>query len=287
MDQTEQQNQFAVAEQPPGAVTNLPLPISYTPPPPCPASIIKAKVAVMKAVHGVGQTGRNKFHQYDYASSADVLKAVREAMVENGLALEIWPVEVSKDDDKNMRVKFMLQWQHESGDVSEPLPWWGVANDRDKSGTTGDKWFNKCATAAEKYFFLKQFHIPSEKDFDPDEGNAHTDGKGDKPTAKGKPAAKKVAPKAKAPAAQSAKATEAKGPTEADTKKAMEWVNGFVERMEVAPTLPALNEMWDSNEGALTKLKTRHKSEYDHAYKVYTGRKVVLRTAEGNPLAAE
>lgn len=141
----------------------------------CPPEIIKAKIAIMKAVHGVDQTGRNKFHNYDYASSADVLKSVREAMVDNGLALEMWPVEFAKDEDDNMRVKFMMQWQHESGAVAEPLPWYGIANDRDKGGKTMDKWFNKCATAAEKYFFLKQFHIPSEKGFDPDEGNAATD----------------------------------------------------------------------------------------------------------------
>lgn len=156
---------------------------------PCPAEIIKAKVAVMRAVHGVGQTGHNSFHNYDYASSADVLKAVREAMVENGLALEAWPVDVDKDEDGNMRVKFLMQWQHESGAVADPLPWYGIANDRDKSGRTGDKWFNKAATAAEKYFFLKQFHIPSEKGFDPDEGNAATDGDN---------APAKAAPKAKA-----------------------------------------------------------------------------------------
>lgn len=137
-----------------------------------PAEIIKAKVAVMKAVHGVGQTGRNKFHNYDYASSADVLKTVREAMVDAGLALEMWPDTIEKDVDGNMQVRFLMEWQHESGVVASPIPWYGIAHDKDKSGKNGDKWFNKAATAAEKYFFLKQFHIPSEKGFDPDEGSA-------------------------------------------------------------------------------------------------------------------
>lgn len=136
-----------------------------------PAEIIKAKVAVMKAVRGVGQTGHNKFHHYDYASSADVLKAVSEAMVDAGLALEMWPESIEKDVDGNMQVKFMMEWQHESGAVASPIPWYGIAHDKDKSGKNGDKWFNKAATAAEKYFFLKQFHIPSEKGFDPDEGS--------------------------------------------------------------------------------------------------------------------
>lgn len=134
----------------------------------CPAEIIKARVAVMKAIEGVGKTGHNSFHKYDYASDFDVLNAVRGPMVENGLALEMWPVSIETDDDKNMRVLFMMQWQHESGVVSEPMPWYGVANDRDKSGKNGDKWFNKAATAAEKYFLLKQLHIPASKDMDPD-----------------------------------------------------------------------------------------------------------------------
>lgn len=143
--------------------------------PRCPAEIIKARIAVMKAVSGVGKTGHNSFHKYDYASDFDVLTAVREPMLENGLALEMWPVSIETDEDKNMRVKFMMQWQHESGALSEPMPWYGVANDKDKSGKNGDKWFNKAATAAEKYFLLKQLHIPASKDMDPDAGNADTD----------------------------------------------------------------------------------------------------------------
>jgi len=139
-----------------------------------PAEIIKARIAVMKKAHGVGKSGRNDFHKYDYASDYDVLSLVQPAMVENGLALEMWPERIQGPDaDGNMAVRFLMQWQHESGAVSEPVPWYGVAQDRSSKGAMGDKWFNKAATAAEKYFLLKQFHIPAGKDADPDSQSPH------------------------------------------------------------------------------------------------------------------
>jgi hypothetical protein len=139
-----------------------------------PAEIIKARIAVMKKAHGVGKSGRNDFHKYDYASDYDVLSLVQPAMAENGLALEMWPDRIEGPDaDGNMAVRFLMQWQHESGAVSEPVPWYGVAQDRSSKGAMGDKWFNKAATAAEKYFLLKQFHIPAGKDVDPDSQSPH------------------------------------------------------------------------------------------------------------------
>lgn len=138
-----------------------------------PVEIINAKLEVMKEAHGVGKSGRNDFHKYDYASDYDVLSLVQPAMVKAGLHLEMWPEHVEGPDaNGNFRVLFMMQWQHIRGKVSPPLPWYGVAQDRDGKGNAGDKWFNKAATAAEKYFLLKQFHIPAGKDVDPD-ADAH------------------------------------------------------------------------------------------------------------------
>ena len=167
-----------------------------------PASIIKAKIAVMKGASGVGKSGHNKFHNYAYASDVDVLLMVQPLMVENGLSLAMWCTGTEgPDDNGNMIVHFAMQWQHEGGDVSDPLPWIGVAQDRDKQGRMQDKWFNKAATAAEKYFLLKQFHIPAGKEFDPDEGTEQPAPKAPPapPKANGadKPVPQKVAAKVK------------------------------------------------------------------------------------------
>lgn len=135
-----------------------------------PAEIVKAKLAIMKDLHGgIKETGVNDFHKYVYASGFDVLKAVTPLMAEHGLALEMSPQKpTGPDEHGNMSVLFLMQWQHESGVVSGFIPWYGLAQDRDSKGRMGDKWFNKCATSAEKYFLLKQFHIPSDKDVDAD-----------------------------------------------------------------------------------------------------------------------
>lgn len=134
-----------------------------------PAEIIKARIEVMKQAHGVGKGGYNDFHKYAYASDYDVLSLVQPAMAENGLILQMWPYEVhGPDEDANMSVLFMMQWQHEDGAVADPIPWWGIAQDKKQGGGIGDKWYNKAATAAEKYFLLKQFHIPAGKEMDPD-----------------------------------------------------------------------------------------------------------------------
>jgi len=137
-----------------------------------PAEIAKAILSVMEKVTGVGKTGRNEFHRYDYSTKEDVLKVLQPAMVEAGLACVPHITNWRNDDYGNFVVHFDMELMHKSGET-HTVPWIGVAQDKDKQGRNGDKWANKAATAAEKYFLLKLFHIPvSEEDADADANNA-------------------------------------------------------------------------------------------------------------------
>lgn len=124
-----------------------------------PAEIIKAKIAVMGEVGEVGKTGRNNFHNYDYSTDYDVLKAVVPIMTKHGITFEFWPVHAYQDGHGNMNVTFMFEWQHESGVRADPIPWRGISNNIDKNGKQQDKWFNMAATSAQKYFLIKQFNL--------------------------------------------------------------------------------------------------------------------------------
>jgi hypothetical protein len=131
--------------------------------------ISKAIVAVMKAVTGVDKTGKNQHQKYDYSSIEDVLKAVQPIMAEHGLAMVMSTDEYEGDGSGNFVVRYSVSLLHESGKV-----WLNCAQWISAAKAMDDKWPNKGATAAEKYFLLKLFHIPSGKqdDADADDGSA-------------------------------------------------------------------------------------------------------------------
>lgn len=254
-----------------------------------PAAIAKAIIAVMKAVTGVGKTGHNKFHNYDYSSKEDVLKVLQPAMVDAGLAIipsvEGW--ELDKFD--NFVVQFRMTLLHETGE-SWTTYWHGVAQDKDGKGRNGDKWLNKAATAAEKYFLLKLFHIPvAEDDPDADANNASA-------------GQNKSAPPKKAPITQAQKATPppktdaakfaqwwAKGSysiprTDKDgvIQDAMTWSGRITQCMESAPGAVQLKAFWQANKADLEALEDEDTSLFNT---LLHGRDAMLNTLESKDAA--
>lgn len=153
--------------------------------PPMPIIIHRAVMQIMEKVTPVEKTGHNEFHKYDYATQVDILTMLRPLMIEAKLMVTQHAVRVDQDEGGNMvvRFKFRLQVAEESGagEVTRydyPGVWLGVAQDRSSKGL-GDKWFSKAATAAEKYFLLKLFKIPTTgDDTDADQMDGAKDGKG-------------------------------------------------------------------------------------------------------------
>ncbi|CAF1778330.1 hypothetical protein NRS6094_04351 [Bacillus subtilis] len=122
----------------------------------------------------------NKGEQYNYTSSSQVVAALREKMDELCLLL------VPRIIDKNVRTE-TVEFKDKNGNVNKKtttffteltmeFKWINAENPEETMvvpfyaqgvDKAGEKGVGKALTYAEKYFLLKQFNIPTDKD-DPD-----------------------------------------------------------------------------------------------------------------------
>jgi len=129
--------------------------------------IAKAICTVMSVVKNVEKTGRNDFHKYDYASEADLLRAVQPAMASAGLALFPLSVDLREEGRTSARGKAEIRSTvvttyrlvHTSGESLDVMAL--------GSGIDGeDKGVLKAQTAALKYALRQLFLIPTGDDPD-------------------------------------------------------------------------------------------------------------------------
>ncbi|KKQ08165.1 MAG: ERF superfamily [Candidatus Pacebacteria bacterium GW2011_GWF1_36_5] len=126
----------------------------------------------------------NKSFQYSYVSSSQVLIALKEKMDDLGLLL-IPSVESAryadilhgKNSKGNETVEILTEldmtftWVNaDNPEEKISVKWYGQGID-----TTGEKGVGKALTYAEKYFMLKFFNIPTDKD-DPDSKQLNPNG---------------------------------------------------------------------------------------------------------------
>lgn len=114
----------------------------------------------------------NKGKQYNYVSSAQALSAIRDKM--NELSVLLVPritghsvIENIKGDKQTStyftEADFQFSWVNaDNPEETITCEWYGQGVD-----IAGEKGVGKAATYAEKYFILKFFNIPTDKD-DPD-----------------------------------------------------------------------------------------------------------------------
>ena len=112
----------------------------------------------------------NKGHQYSYVSSAQVLSAIKPKMYEMGVSLEprvtgsnIIQYSTAKGGNRFLTCLIMeFTWVDDANPEDKIVcPWYGQGAD------DGEKGVGKAMTYAEKYFLLKYFNVPTDKD-DPD-----------------------------------------------------------------------------------------------------------------------
>jgi hypothetical protein len=128
---------------------------------------ITAEVGVVK------KAGVNQFHRYKYAQMQDVLQALTPVMAKHGLI--IIQTEVARarfDDDRTIAIDYEFTIALAGcDDVWPDRPkQTGVSKCRDSKGNFDDKAFNKCHTAARKYFLMALFQIATDDSDDADAG---------------------------------------------------------------------------------------------------------------------
>lgn len=128
-------------------------------------SLVTKLAEVMGEVGRIAKTGRNNFHNYDYATEADIVESVRGAMSERGLMLlpsvekTEWRKVPGKSGEQTvctLTVKYRLL----DGDSDSSLEFTILGEGQDQ----GDKATYKALTGATKYALLKLFLIPTGDD---------------------------------------------------------------------------------------------------------------------------
>tara|TARA_R100001244_G_scaffold2541_1_gene3950 strand:+ start:16825 stop:17595 length:771 start_codon:yes stop_codon:yes gene_type:complete len=125
--------------------------------------VLRAIAAIMGEVGAVEKKGKNTFHNYEYATAADIAHALQRLQATHGLV--IVPHQRKMEllaSDAVMVIEFEFHVAHISGDRLEPSPVFsGMCAAKNSKGGFDDKAANKCLTAATKYFALNLFRIPT------------------------------------------------------------------------------------------------------------------------------
>ena len=142
-------------------------------------------VKVMEKMGRVPKRGHNDHFHYDFVTDADVLDAVRAAMVSEKIALFV-SFDGAERQDKGVTVgKFVLTFVDAETGQTHSVNWIGEGQD------TQDKGSAKAATSAVKYALLKTFLISTGDDTDDTDANA---GNGKPKTQPPAPAPRKAVP---------------------------------------------------------------------------------------------
>jgi hypothetical protein len=131
---------------------------------PIPTRSLARKLAeVMAAVERIPKNGHNSFHNYDYATEADIVAAVRQELALRHIILLPSIVGRTREPvgDKGVVLTHLdMEFTFMDGESGEEktLPWLGAGTDKE------DKGAYKAMTGGEKYFLLKTFLIPTGDD---------------------------------------------------------------------------------------------------------------------------
>jgi len=134
--------------------------------------LLAAIAAVRDGCTTVPKSGRNTFHNYDYATEADIQKHVLPLMAKHGLLLipslakteDGFPApRIDEHGVTQMVMAFTLA--HTSGQVwPEKIYTLAHGNDRDSKGGYSDKGAYKASTGGFKYTLMRLFMIPTGDD---------------------------------------------------------------------------------------------------------------------------
>lgn len=125
-------------------------------------NIAKRIHKVMLEVGYVYKDGKNTFQKYNYASEANAIKAIRPALVKNGLILLPSVQKSEMDSYGNTTVHVLYKLMDVEGNFIT-FQMIGQGNDKNSKGV-GDKGVYKAITGANKYALLKTFLLETGDD---------------------------------------------------------------------------------------------------------------------------
>ena len=137
-----------------------------------PASSLHAKLAeVAESLQRLEERGKNQEQGYKFVTESDIFEAVRPALAKRGVTIVQYHREILSIEDHETRrggtmrtvtILFEFQITDSASGERETYPFLGVGAD------TGDKWYTKASTSAEKFFIRRLFLISAGGDEDPD-----------------------------------------------------------------------------------------------------------------------
>ena len=142
----------------------------------------------MGEVAYVEKKGKNEFHQYTYATSADVLEKINKALVKYRICSIVMPELLKMDEvttakgSKEHLATVKIAVKLLDGESGETVEFTGIGSRQD----SGDKAVMKAQTAAIKYAYMMSFAIATGDDPEKDDivGETVNIRQGDKQTIK-------------------------------------------------------------------------------------------------------
>lgn len=135
-------------------------------------TLVKKLAKVMQEVKYIQKKGYNKFHNYKYATEADVAEKVREVLAEQNVVMIANTTSHSVREHINQKgnreyiVTVNVEFRFIDGDSGETITFNMAGEGQD----AGDKGTYKAITGAQKYALMKTFMIPTGDDPEQDEG---------------------------------------------------------------------------------------------------------------------
>lgn len=206
--------------------------------------VIEGIAGVMAEIRPVEKLGYNKFHGYHHARIGDLNAELTPLMGKHGIV--VFQNEVRRDMFDNgavVSIQYEFTIVHKSGEVWPERPVIsGMARCRTQKESFDDKTFNKCHTAARKYFLIGLFQIPvsDEDDADDSEGGSGAPRERSRPTRR--------------PPSPDGKATPAVVPIEGG-ELPNAWAERFKKLCGTSADLVTVNKWYEANIAIFEKIR--------------------------------
>lgn len=134
--------------------------------------LVKKLAEVMQEVKYIQKTGYNKFHNYKYATEADVNEKVREELSKRNVIMipnvksHSYRTHTTAKGNTEYIITVEVEFNFMDGETGETITFTTFGEGQD----AGDKGSYKAITGAQKYALMKAFMIPTGDDPEADDG---------------------------------------------------------------------------------------------------------------------